>query len=84
MAWPGAASAYNGTAKLIHWPSYPYTLASYSCWRVGQVTTISGADKLPIGNIYFAGEDCSAWNQGYMEGGAETGAAVATTIIKSV
>ncbi|MBL7813324.1 MAG: FAD-dependent oxidoreductase [Bacteroidetes bacterium] len=82
--WQGTSAQYNGTSKLIHWPTHPFTKASYACWRVGQVTTISGAEILPIDNIYFAGEHTSAWNQGYMEGGAETGAKAAKDIVKAL
>jgi monoamine oxidase len=82
--WPGCAAAYTGVAKLVHWPSNPWVKASYSCWKVGQVTTISGAEGLAVDNLFFAGEHTSAWNQGFMEGGAETGAAVARTIGKMV
>jgi monoamine oxidase len=80
--WPGSSSAHNGMAKLIHWPSYTFSLGSYACWRVGQVTSIMGAEKLPVGNLFFAGEHTSTLNQGYMEGGAETGADVARSIAR--
>lgn len=82
--WPGTAAQYNGNAKLIHWPSYSWTLGSYACWRVGQVTTIMGAEGQRVGNLLFAGEHTSLWFQGYMEGAAETGAAVAKEIAQSV
>ena len=78
--WPGTAATFNGTSKLIHWPSHPWSLASYACWRVGQVTTMMGAEGKNVGNLYFAGEHCSLWFQGYMEGAAETGASVAKTL----
>ena len=80
--WEGTAAQYNGISKLIHWPSNPYTKGSYSCWRVGQVTTIKGAEYLPVGNLFFAGEHTSSNNQGYMEGGAETGKLVAKAIVR--
>lgn len=80
--WPGSRTAYNGNAKLVHWPSHPYTLGSYACWRVGQCTSIMGAEILPVDNMFFAGEHTSTLNQGYMEGAAETGAKVATQIAK--
>ncbi|MES2649659.1 MAG: NAD(P)/FAD-dependent oxidoreductase [Bacteroidota bacterium] len=82
--WPGCLAAYNGMAKLIHWPNYQWTLGSYSCWKVGQVTTISGAEILPVDNLYFAGEHTSALNQGFMEGAAATGATVASKLAKLV
>lgn len=80
--WPGTAAAYTGTSKLMYWPANPYSLGSYACWRVGQVTTIKGAEYKAVGRMYFAGEHTSSDNQGFMEGGAETGAAVAKEITK--
>ena len=82
--WPGTAAQFNGTSKLIHWPSHPWSLASYACWRVGQVTTIMGAEGKNVGNLYFAGEHCSLWFQGYMEGAAETGFNVAKSLAQIV
>lgn len=82
--WPGTAAQYNGTAKLIHWPSHPWTLASYACWRVGQVTTMMGAEGKRVGNLYFAGEHTSQFFQGYMEGAVETADTVAREIAQAI
>lgn len=82
--WAGSIAAYNGNAKLIHWPTNPYTLGSYACWRVGQCSSIMGAEILPVDKIYFAGEHTSTLNQGYMEGAAETGGKVAAQIAKFI
>ena len=82
--WPGTSAQYNGTVKLIHWPSHPWSLASYACWRVGQVTTMMGAEGKKVGNLYFAGEHTSLWFQGYMEGAAETGDTVAKQIALAI
>ena len=72
-AWPGAQGKFNGQVARFHWPSHPHTLASYSCYQVGQFSTIAGAEGKPVGNLFFAGEHCSAWYQGFMNGAAETG-----------
>ena len=82
--WPGAATAFNGNVKRMHWPTYPFTKGSYACYKVGQYTSIRGAEIKPIGNFYFAGEHCSSENQGYMNGGAETGRLAAESILSSV
>ncbi|MFM9052571.1 MAG: flavin monoamine oxidase family protein [Bacteroidota bacterium] len=82
--WPGTAAQYNGNSKLVHWPSYAWTQGSYACWRVGQVTSIMGAEGQTVGNLYFAGEHTSQYFQGYMEGAAETGASVAKAIALTV
>jgi monoamine oxidase len=71
--FPGASSKYTGTAVRFHWPTYPFAKCSYSCWRVGQYTSIAGAEFEPVGQLYFAGEHTSIDYQGYMNGGAETG-----------
>ncbi|GAB3574828.1 flavin monoamine oxidase family protein [Hymenobacter daeguensis] len=79
-AWPGSRAAFNGTVERFHWPTHPHTLGSYACYRVGQYTTIAGAEIKPVGNLFFAGEHCSAWYQGYMNGAAETGRLAAAGI----
>jgi monoamine oxidase len=43
-----------------------------------------GAEGERVGNLYFAGEHTSLWFQGYMEGAAETAAAVAKEIAVAV
>ena len=82
--WPGTAAQYNGNTKLIHWPTNPWSLGSYACWRVGQVTAMMGAEGERVGNLYFAGEHTSLWFQGYMEGAVETADAVAKEIAVAV
>jgi monoamine oxidase len=86
---PGIERTYPGTMKALtnkfsrfHWPTHPFTKAGYSCFKVGQWTTIAGAEGRPVGNLFFAGEHCSADYQGYMNGGAETGRVAAEGIMK--
>jgi monoamine oxidase len=57
-------------------------LGSYSCFLVGQYTTIAGYEKVRQGNIHFAGEHCSFNFQGYMEGGAEEGKRAANEVLR--
>lgn len=73
-------SKFLGKHVFVNWIDYPYTKGSYSCYKKGQWTTISGKEIEPIGNFYFAGEHCSAAFQGFMNGGAETGRRVASMI----
>lgn len=82
--YPGITAQQNGNIERFHWPSYPHALGSYSCYKPGQWTTIAGAEKLSIGNLYFAGEHCSYDFQGFMEGAATTGKSVAEEIIAVV
>ncbi|HEX2534063.1 MAG TPA: FAD-dependent oxidoreductase [Chitinophagaceae bacterium] len=81
--WPGCAKAYTGVAKRMHWPEHPFTRGSYACYRVGQYTTIRGAEIKPVGNLFFAGEHCSSYYQGFMNGAAETGRMAATEVLKA-
>ncbi|GAB3835940.1 NAD(P)/FAD-dependent oxidoreductase [Hymenobacter jeollabukensis] len=83
-AWPSARGQYNGRVERMHWPTHPLTLASYACYRPGQYTNIAGAEGRPVGKLYFAGEHCSAWFQGYMNGAAETGRLAAEGIQKAL
>jgi monoamine oxidase len=80
--FPGAAENYNGINNIFYWPTHPYTLASYACYKPGQWTTIGGAEIEPIGNMFFAGEHCSSNFQGYMNGGAETGRRAAENLME--
>lgn len=83
-ALPGASENYNNKAIRMVWPSNPYSKASYTCYLLGQYTTLYGKQIIPVDNMYFAGEHCSIDYWGYMEGGAETGKAAALQIAKKV
>jgi monoamine oxidase len=83
-AFKGASAQRNGKVSRFHWPSFPWTKGSYSCYRPGQWTTIAGSEGLPVGNLFFAGEHCSYDFQGYMNGGAQSGADVARAVISVV
>jgi monoamine oxidase len=79
--FPGTAAAYSAaSARRMHWPSYEFTLGSYTCYKPGQWAfwTHEGERE---GNLHFCGEHTSADFQGWMEGGAETGALVAAEIL---
>jgi monoamine oxidase len=79
--FPGTAAKYvAGSALRMHWPSYEHTKASYACYKVGQWAYF-GTEGTREGNQHFCGEHCSEDFQGYMEGGAETGAMVAAEVL---
>jgi monoamine oxidase len=80
-AYPGATKARNGKVARFHWPTFPWTKGSYSCYKPGQWTTIAGAEHEPVGNLFFAGEHCSYDFQGYMNGGAQSGADAAKAVM---
>jgi monoamine oxidase len=80
-AYPGTIRERNGKVARFHWPTYPWTKASYACYRPGQWTTIAGAEGLPVGNLFFAGEHCSYDFQGYMNGAAQSGLDTAKAVM---
>ena len=83
-AYPGATKDRNGKVSRFHWPTFAWTKASYACYKPGQWTTIAGAEGLPVGNLFFAGEHCSYDFQGYMNGAAQSGADTAKLVMSRV
>jgi monoamine oxidase len=81
VIWPGVSRHWNGKATLGNAQADPNIRASYSTWLVGQYTSIAGYEIVRQGRVHFAGEHCSVANQGFMEGGAETGVAAAREIL---
>ena len=82
LAFPGVSAARNGKESRFYWPGHPFSLGSYAAYRPGQWTTIAGAEIVPVGGLFFAGEHCSYDFQGYMNGAAETGRRSAEAIIE--
>lgn len=83
-AYPGVSAQRNGKVSRFHWPTHPWSKASYACYRPGQWTTIAGAEGLPVGNLFFAGEHCSYDFQGYMNGAAQSGADTAKAVMAKI
>jgi monoamine oxidase len=81
---PGLAAHWNGRASIDYWIAYPWTLGSYSYWKVGQYTSFSGAEKEVSGNCHFAGEHTSQDFQGYLNGAVETGQRAANEILTAL
>ncbi len=79
--WPGVSAAWNGKATFGNAQADPNIRASYSCWLVGQCTTIAGHEARPQGRVHFAGEHTSVAYQGFMEGGAESGVRAAAEVL---
>ncbi len=82
--FPGVRASYTGRVARWHWPSDPFVRGSYACWKVGQYTSIAGAEFEPVGRLLFAGEHTSLEYQGYMNGAAETGRRAAQIVRRSV
>jgi monoamine oxidase len=83
-AYPGSSAGLNGNVSRFHWPTYPFMKAAYACYRPGQWTSIGGAEGESVGNLHFAGEHTSSDYQGYMNGGAQSGADAAKAVLASV
>lgn len=91
-AFPGVGTHRNGNNVVFHWPSYPFTLGSYACFKPGQYSgfiqdwvyidqSVEG-NSVNVGNLYFAGEHHSDDYQGYMNGAAQTGRLAAEALIR--
>lgn len=81
--FPGTAAAFTGRAARMHWPTARYFEGSYACYGPGDWTRIAGAEALPVGGVFFAGEHTSAESQGYMDGAVESGERAARELIAS-
>ncbi|MCC3410034.1 MAG: FAD-dependent oxidoreductase [Microcoleus sp. PH2017_10_PVI_O_A] len=82
--FPGARNLRTGKAVRAFWPGERFFKGSYSCYLVGQWTQMYGVEGERVGNLYFAGEHTSLENQGYMEGGCETGQRAALEILEDL
>lgn len=82
--YPGVAAARSAesTQARMHWPTNPWVKGSYACYGPGQWTTLRGAAGESVGGLHFAGEHCALDNQGYMEGGCETGDWAAEAVLR--
>ena len=81
---PGLTAKWNGRVLLDFWRTYPWSLGSYSYWKVGQYTGFSGVEKEAVGSCHFAGEHTSQDSQGYLNGAVETGYRAAAEILAAL
>ncbi|MEY2548940.1 MAG: monoamine oxidase [Verrucomicrobiota bacterium] len=82
--YPGAAEAFTKKAVRQHWPSVPFALGSYTCYKPGQYSTLSDFVATSVGNLFFAGEHTSGEYNGYMEGAAESGERSAKEVLAKI
>jgi monoamine oxidase len=80
----GVKAGYTGKRNYSHWCDSPYTKGSYSVFLKGQALGLAEELRKPERNIFFAGEQTSAEDNGYMNGGAETGRAAAEAVVKRI
>ena len=82
QVFPGLTAARGAAAEArMHWPSNPWVLGSYACFRPGDWATLAGAMGQSVGSLHFAGEHCSSSAQGFMEGGYESGERAAQAVL---
>jgi monoamine oxidase len=83
--FPGMKQAnLAGKVARSYWSNNPYIQGSYACYLVGQWTKFHGVEQERVGNLFFAGDSVSLENQGFMEGGCETGEAAAKAILQDL
>ena len=82
--FPGALNALTKKAVRQHWPTSPFALGSYTCFKPGQYSTLAASIATPVGNMFFAGEHTSIDFNGYMEGAAETGQRAAKEVLAKI
>jgi monoamine oxidase len=82
--FPGARALSTGNATRIAWHQQPFVAASYSAYRVGQYATIAGEEAAPVARLHFCGEHACPEFQGFMEGGARSGARAATEVASAL
>lgn len=81
--FPGLTAAADGRIARFAWAMHPFTQASYSTWKVGQLTDFGGVEaEIEGGDIHFAGEHTSLASQGFMNGAVESGERAATEILQ--
>jgi monoamine oxidase len=82
--FPGLTAQWNGKATFDDWPRNPWTLGSYSYFRVGQYQRFAGAEGEVVGSCHFAGEHTSIDAQGYLEGAVESGERASREVLAAV
>ena len=82
--FPGSAAAYADKHVFACWSTYPYVKGCYTSPKPGQWNGAVRHAGEPIGNVYFAGEHCSAEFQGFLNGAAETGRRAAEAIVAKI
>ena len=82
--YPGSRDAFTKKVVRQHWPSSPFVLGSYTCYKPGQYSTLADHVATSVGNLFFAGEHTSEDFNGYMEGAAESGERAAKEVLAKI
>ncbi|MED3090470.1 flavin monoamine oxidase family protein [Bacillus toyonensis] len=85
---PGISNQWNRKVTRDYWLGNPFSLGSYSYWRVGQMTKFAGIEGRSEGingNLHFAGEHTADFSgQGYMDGAVLTGERAVQEILSNL
>ncbi len=79
--YPGIAKLYTGVAYLDVWAHDKWHHGAYSYYGVGQYTRFAGIEPVPEGNVFFAGEQTSYNDMGYINGAVISGERAARQIM---
>jgi monoamine oxidase len=80
--FPGTSAAYTGRSYEDHWSEDPWVKGAYSYYRVGQYTSYGKIASKPEHPSFFAGEQTSIENIGFLDGAVETGEDAAKHLLK--
>jgi monoamine oxidase len=69
-------------SRMMDWPNDPFTNGGYSFPAPGQITSVGPTIYKGLGRLHFCGEHTSYKFVGYMEGGLNSGVALANRIAK--
>ena len=81
---PGISKRWDGRASLDAWITYPWTLGSYSYYRVGQYQAFGAAEAEIEGAVHFCGEHTTQDFQGYLNGAVATGERAAAEVLAAL
>jgi monoamine oxidase len=81
---PGITKRWDGRATLDNWTTNPWTLGSYSYYRVGQYQAFGGAESEIEGAVHFCGEHTTQDFQGYLNGAVFTGERAAGEVLDAL
>jgi monoamine oxidase len=71
--YPGIAKQYTGVAYLDEWAHDPWHHGAYTYYGVGQYSRFAGIEPKPESNVFFAGEQTSYNDMGYINGAVISG-----------
>jgi monoamine oxidase len=81
---PGITKRWDGRAVLDAWVTNPWTLGSYSYYKVGQYQAFGAAEAEIEGAVHFCGEHTTQDFQGYLNGAVATGERAASEVLAAL